>query len=154
MLERGSIRHAGSKRGSWLTVTSLCWLKMYAVTFLILRNWLVNCLNFEWEIAAFLLRMLTTWVIIWSRVLTTVVPHILNELTHLRFKNKTERINQPTARSWSLKIKRASCMECREHSAGVRRYVRKMKPFLWPPSHPKETNKQNVVSLLWAHTSQ
>lgn len=36
--------------------------------------------------------------IILNRVLTTVVLHILNEVTCLQFKNKTEGINQQTAR--------------------------------------------------------
>lgn len=45
-------------------------------------------------------------------------------------------------------------MECSELSVGVRRYIRKMKPILWPLSHPRETDKKKCgFTALDTHIS-
>lgn len=50
------------------------------------------------------------WAVILRRVLTAVIPHILNEVTCLWFKDKTRRINHLSG-SWSLYIKLKACSE-------------------------------------------
>lgn len=91
----GTCFHAGSQRGG----TSLRHLQIYAVTSLILKNWLVNCLIFECRILCFSSMNADIWGKHSRWVLTTVILNILNQLACLQFKNKTERISQQTARS-------------------------------------------------------
>jgi hypothetical protein len=70
-----------------------------------------------------------------------VIPHILNEVTSLQFKNKTQRISH---RALGHKAYDNSVSQRGHGTVGIRRYVRKMKSVLWPLSHPREGDKQKL----------